>query len=499
MERSASAVKIGLRRLLRAVVFSSRSGTSRIRNPLFWRLLYRLLDTRAAVFALAAACRLASRVEPSLTPEDVADRFQHVFMYGWPHHLGTPWVNLDVLRLHSRVRGALRGGTRSPLRSPRPTSARLRIGVLANLESTLTFARPFFEHVPDHVEVFAFDLARRNAEAGYLERTVEGYAAPDPERPASVIAAIEAAGLDVLLVDVYKHKANVYAVFDGISVPCIVDIGSTVRFWFHDDVAFRYYGLEQADYRIRDERLFCATSHAFLSEKPVYGRPLLFETRGLENPAPRPWRERDPLLVFHGKLYKASEAWLETVFGLLADDASLELVVMGRGTRAELDRIRAAARRHGAESRFHYEGEFRLKRNDEGEVDDPSWLRLVEILRRARLAPDPWPLGGAYSRVEAYAAGLPLVHMGIRHDPDSWRLPQPAVTADHPALNVPRGLAYTEGDYARLCRKVLSDEEFADSLAAEQAALVGRLADPLRFWGDILDCYGTWLERPIPN
>ncbi len=454
-------------------------------------MLYALLATRTAVATLVAACRAAALVDGSVSPETAAERFQHLFLNGWPHHRGTPWINLDILRLYWRTRERLRGGSSLPQRRPRHRPERLRVGVLANLESTLTFVRPFFERVPGHVELHAFDLTGRDGGPAYVAPLVAGYAACDGADPGAVAAAIERAQLDVLLADVYK--ANAYAIFDRITTPCLVDIGSTVQFCFHEKVSFRYYGLEQADYVVRENRLFCATSRARFSALPVYQKPLLFETRGLDHPPRKRWREREPLLVFHGKLYKASDAWLDTVFGLLATDAELELVVMGRGTDAELERIRAAARRHRVESRFHYEGEFRLKRNAEGVVDDPSWLRLADVLRRARLAPDPWPLGGAYSRAEAYAAGAPLVHMGIRNDRASWTQPQPAVTADHPALHVERALAYTPERYASLCRKALYEPEFADALAAEQSALVARLADPLRFWGDILDCYETWL------
>jgi hypothetical protein len=71
------------------------------------------------------------------------------------------------------------------------------------------------------------------------------------------------------------------------------------------------------------------------------------------------------------------------------------------------------------------------------------------------------------------------------------------VTAEHAALLVPRGTAYTIPDYAALCRRALHDEAWAEALAAEQAELASRVGDPRSFWRQVLDAYALWLNaRP---
>ncbi len=476
-------------RRARRTVFAVRDRTSHIHSPFFWRVLYALLRTRVAVRCFAVTCSIAGRLAGA-SGEQVVERFSHLFRNGWPHHRGTPWVNLDVSRFTARTSRRLRRASARPLRPPRPGSVPLRIGILADFDSTLTFVRPFFEQSPDDVDVLAFDLAGPDRASPYLPTLVAEYHAAERREPEQIAELIEAAALDVLVFDAYR--TDTYAILDGVSTPCIVDAGSTVDFCFHDSVAFRLYGLQQADYLPRGDRLFCATSRAWFGPEVVFPAALLFENRLGDDPR-RPFREREPLLVFHGKLYKASRPYLECVAALLADDSELQLVVMGRGSDEELARIAAIMRRHGADNRFHYEGEFRLHRNAAGEVDDPTWLRLAEYLRRARLAPDPWPLGGAYSRVEAYTAGAPVVHMGIRTDRESWGRPQHAVTADHPALTIPAATAYTVETYRELAARLLHDEELADAVAGQQAELAARLCDPTRFWRDLLASYDTWL------
>jgi hypothetical protein len=480
-----------LARTGRALLFRFRDTTSRIEWPLFWRLFYRLLETRAAIGAVAAGSRLAARFGPGIAAEDILTRLSHLFLTGWPHHRGTPWINLNVSRFYWKAVQRTRGSRPRPLRPARHDPERLRIGVLANLSATLTFIRPFFENLPGDVDVVAFDLAGPEQPAEYLPPLISGYHALSRKDMVAVSDAIEQANLDILLFDVYK--ADVYAMLDRITTPCIVDLGTTPQFVFHPDVAFRLYYAQQAEYLLRDGGLFCATSRSSFGPERVVPCALLFETRGLDRPPRRTWAERDPLLVYHGKLYKASAAYLDTVFGLLEDDDALEFVAMGRDSDGALARMQAAARQHGVAARFHSEGEFRLTRNADGEIDDPSWLKLAEYLRRARLAPDPWPLPGGYSRVEAYTAGAPVAHMGIRTDPGSWSKPQPAVTAEHPALIIPSTTAYSSAEYGDIARRLLHDAEFADEIAAEQVDLAARVTDPTAFWAQILAGYRTWL------
>ena len=133
------------------------------------------------------------------------------------------------------------------------------------------------------------------------------------------------------------------------------------------------------------------------------------------------WIERENLIVFHGSLYKlASYPFLSLLFELLLEDKHLEFVFMGRGDDKLLSKIFQWAKEKGVDSRVHYEGHFSPVRNNEGIIDDPGWEKLKGYLLKARLAPNPWPIGGGSARFEAYLSGAPMVHMGVRFDSEIW-------------------------------------------------------------------------------
>ena len=481
-----------LRRCARDALFAFRAWTAHVRSPWFWRLLYGLLDREATVRLTAFACRqTAARFD--ITSQDAAERLAHLFLTGWPHHRGTPWVNLHVARFVWRVKRSL-AGSHSQRQCPLTATSVRRLGLLANLSSTLTFSPSFFEQAPADLQLYAFDLGGQHRTAGYLERVLGGYEAFDARDTSAIAAAIEREQLDVLLFDVYK--ADLDGILDRVTVPCIIDVCTTVNLRFHPNVSFHLYCLEQADYVLREHRLFSATSGSDLDVPNIYPGALLFDRRNLDPSRRRSWREREPLIVYHGKLYKLSDSYLDTVLRLLQDDRDLQLVLMGRDD-GHADRIRTAARRLDVAAQIHYEGEFRISRNEAGEVDDPSWLHLSGLLSRARLAPDPWPLAGAYSRLEAYAAGAPVVHMGIKLDKPSWRQPQLSVTADHPALVIEAATAYTVEEYSDLARRALYDEVFAESITDEQARRAVDLTSGKRFWNEIVACCRDWAGQDL--
>jgi hypothetical protein len=146
--------------------------------------------------------------------------------------------------------------------------------------------------------------------------------------------------------------------------------------------------------------------------------------------------------------------------------------------------------------RVHYEEGFEFTRASDGAVADPAWLKLVDLLRRARLAPDPFPVCSGAARVEAFGAGAPSPHLAVRFDRGAWGRRQEAVV-EVSALEVPTLTASTLAEYEELCRRCLYDERFADSAAAAQADVFERVTDPRAYWGQIRSCYEEWHTQRI--
>lgn len=489
------------RGLLDGVLARFAGATRRIRSRLFWRLLYATMASRAGVTALRVVFRIVARLRGEAAVGGVQERMFHTLVRsGWPHH-GPGWHNLDAARLLTR---ASRPGRRVTRPARQPVAAPRRVGAVGRFNRLFGFPPELFSAAPPELEVHVFDIPwYADRAAPFLADLVGEYTQcpietetwdRDVDRLAS---AVEAANLDLLLV--IGEKADVYDLLDRVAPPAVAYVAQGADLLYHQNVSFHLFAEQVADYTIVDRRLLCRTSESWFGDQVVFPARIFYDNRGIDPKRRRSWAEREPLLIFHGGLYKAlGHEYLDTLFRLLQEDDSLQLILMGRdwdGRRegGALEAIHRRAAESGVGSRVQYDGAFSGSRNLEtGVLDEPGWLRLVDHLARARLAPNPWPLGGASARVEAYLSGTPAPHLGVRDDPESWRKPQHALV-DVPALRVPTTTVKTPEEYFELAQRLLSDGSFADSVAAEQVEIAERVTDARAYWRQLLDCYDAWL------
>jgi hypothetical protein len=466
--------------LIRLVLLLARGfrlATARVHAPAFWRALYRLIAAPGAVRAVAS---LARRDGGDVLLAQLGTLF---VWSGWPHQ-SRGWTNLDASRFLRRVRREVRAPEQVVPKAPlRASDGPLRVGCLGAFSGLLTLAREHFENAPDDVELHVLDLGFEGRYARYLEPVAASYATDD---------LAEAAGdLDVLYV--VGRGAKVDAVIDAARTPCVAAFCTGSDLLHHEKVDFHLYPQPEADYFLCGNSLFCGTSRVAFGDELVYPGFFLYDPGGLDAVPRAPWARREPLVLVHGSVFKAaSEPFLDAVLPLLHD--GVELVVMGRATEAELSIVRRASAAHGVAARVHYEGAFSGLRGPHGARDDPGWRKLVGLLGRARLAPDPWPIGGAASRVEAYAAGVPAPHLAVRFDEGAWGRRQDSLL-EVEALLVPEATATTPAHYHRLCRRFLSDEDFADGVAAAQVEVADRVTDARAYWLQLVEAYRDWMRR----
>jgi hypothetical protein len=488
-------------RLERAVRVFTRL-TSGIRAPAFWRVLYGTLFSGAAAGVVGIAFRVMARRRGDSTVENVRDRLaKELVRSGWPHH-STNWRNLHASRFLWRAyQSSKRMPERARTSSAPRTDAPLRVGVVGALSLAFAFPPELFAAAPSSLELVYFDIPWAGERAATYLGTHGAYSAHllRVESWRSDLArtgrAIGDAGLDVLLV--LDESRLAYDLLDHVECPCVVDIALGAGLLYHSNVSFHVHAEREADYFVSGERMFCGTTRRPLNDDLVFPGWVCYDARGIDPAQRRPWKDRDPLIVFHGALYKANSApYLDGVFELMHDDADLEFVLMGdaegdrpgRALAAILDR----AERAGLSGRVHYDGEFRPFRDEEaGEILDPGWRRLCDHLAVARLAPNPWPVGGAASRVEAYLSGVPVPHLGVRTDPASWGRPQHG-GGEIPILLVEATTVWTPEEYLELSRRLLCDEAFAELVIAEQLAVAARATDRAAYWQLLLDCYRRW-------
>jgi hypothetical protein len=290
------------------------------------------------------------------------------------------------------------------------------------------------------------------------------------------------------------HKPEVYDILDRLDAPCLTNYCAGSDLIHHDALDIQFHGQPEADYFVRGRRMFCGTTRAPFSNGFIHTITGYIDPRGLLGAPRKPWRGRRPLIVCHGSLFKyAAPEFLDVVFHWLKNEPATELVLMGRDYQGALDSIRRQAEAAGMSGRVRYEGHFSAVRDDEGNVSAAGWKALLEWLADARLAPNPFPLGGGSARYEAYAMGVPAPHLGVRFDPASWARPQPSI-CEIPSMLVPRGTASSLDEYRALGLRCLRDETFADALAADQLAVARSITDGDRWWREIVEGHEQWLQ-----
>lgn len=415
---------------------------------------------------------------------------------GWPFY-GYGWINLHVSRFASRVRHEHRGMAAAPPRrgSPQPLK---RVACVSGFAGALGFPKELMAACP--IELVVVDVAFGGQTAAYLRNHAVAYQSfdfDDDDGVEKAAAFINGSGPDLVLNIGNKYQA--FDLIDRLDAPCIANFCAGSDLLHHPRVDIQYHSQPEADYFVRDHRMFCGTTAAAFDDRFVHDFTGFIDPRGLLDMTRCPWRDREPLIVCHGSLYKfAAEPFMQALWSWLSDDRAVTLVLMGRDDGQALDAIMSSARRAGVAERVDYRGTFSAVRDSSGAVSSSGWFELVELLGRARLAPNPFPLGGGSSRFEAYALGAPAPHLGVRFDAASWGRPQPSI-CEIPTMLIPEGTAWTVAEYQSLGARLLTDEPYANALAHEQVTRARIFADADRWWREIGAGYDQWRGAAQPG
>ncbi len=453
---------------------------------LLWRFVSSASLRAFLVSAVAGGRGLAgSRFADGLVERLAALLARSSFPYRVPGY-----SNLHAAELVSELRRASRQVRDAASARACSSAATLRVGCLGPFSGLLSFQRAFFEHHPENIELFVYDLAFDGGFARFVEPFVRAHRPipdlADDEWARRVAATINVDRLDVL-VTVYP-KPRLYDVLDRIDPPAVVNICTGSEPMFHPRFTRQIYAQPQTAYRLAADRIVCEVTGRAVPSARVTSGWVLYDDRGLRGANPEPWARRRPLVVFHGSLYKLNAApFLRTLCRLLHDDRQLEFVFMGRDTpKGILAAITHQFARENLSERVHYDGAFVPARREGGESGSEEWNRLVGHLSAARLAPNPWPIGGGSSRVEAYLAGAPTVHMALASIRDAA---SEGSLVDLPALTVPRATATGQTEYLGLCRQCLYHEAFANQVAADQLAIGRAVTSPQLYWEQLMTVF----------
>ena len=471
-----------------------------------WRAVYGVLESDLFVAIVTLALAVGSALFGPAVHTHFDGWFDRLLVRsGWPYHV-RGWTNLHMARALTRIRRRRRGGVQTVThavggRTRHPGNReRLRIGVVGAFRGLLSFPADLFRGAPSEVEVVAFDIPYRGRAASFLEPHVSAYAPVLADEPTTAYAsAIQNAArriiehdCDVLLN--VNEKLPAYDLIDALDHSRIAHYCNGSEPLYHDKVRLQFYPQPEADYFVRKERLFCTTTRTDFCRSRFVPIAPYYDLRTIDAGAAPGWQPREPLVTFHGSLYKlASPVYLEVLFRLLSEDRALSFRFMGKDNGSALAGILAGAKRWNLGDRVSYEGEFQSDRDADGVVSDPGWIKMQTLLRRARLQANPWPLGGGSSRVEAYACGVPCIALRTSFEERHWNQPQPVV-CDVPAIHAHSGSAVDTEDYLDRCRRCLYDEGWFDRVVAEQRSVLRTVTDPARWWLDVISACRIWFH-----
>jgi len=423
-----------------------------------------------------------------------AERFRQlpVKLAGWPFERLGFIDNMHSFGLRMRIDQRLSRFLRRVKRPPRDHGGPLRVGLVG--EVSIDGGKPVImaTQFPEEHRLFLFDIAR------------DGEHGPLPQRPNVTVslhdlgrdydramrglcAAINDADLDLLVLANFSfdEKNDIAQLVD---TPCLVHFVIGIQVLGHEKIDFVLYPLVTEGYHIQENRLRSDfTGRQLPVERCVPGAPVYNDLKvdPTDNP---PWDQRQPIIVAHGRLVKFNyPPFLEMMISILEAESSVRFAMLGPGD--ELADIRLALERRGLGQRVEYHGFL------DGALDKipQNRQRVLEFLRRGRLAPNTWPQTGGRTRTEAYVAGTPTVHMQYmrgREGADARRL----IALDLPWADIPGGVAGGLAEYREMSLKCLFDKAFAEQIIQEQYTKARTLTDARRWWNETLASYFDWLR-----
>jgi hypothetical protein len=409
---------------------------------------------------------------------------------GWPFSQG--WVNLHASRFAASVEHAVWGLPQVPVRALAPPSDRpLRVGLLGNLHLTLGTQRPLFEAVPaDAIELHLFDRHAGNPGAAYLAPFAFGYHALEEDSAESFAEAINLVKPDLLLS--LAPRSIAYRMFELIDTPCVVHVCTGSDLMHHPRVAYHIFTQPEFGYGLRNGEVFCQFTGRRFGTAAAFASWLVCDARGFDRGPRRPWREREPLIVWHGSLYKLrADRFLDLIFDLLQANPEVRFEYFGKGPQVDEVSRRAAAR--GMAARVIHRGVAGFARDSRGELQAETFAALQDALQRARFWPDSFPIGGGSARFEAYVSGVPSIHMAATADPPAGPYEDGSLL-ELPWLEARGGVARSRAEFFEMAQRCLRDETFAESIVASQDAVAAAVSDARAWWRHMRTCYDTWRQ-----
>lgn len=387
----------------------------------------------------------------------------------------------------------------------------LKIGVIGMFGGITVYSKKFFEGFPDSCELFVFDIQLPNgSHAKWLEDrytnynlifTYSGksksanYSKSRYEEELDISSKlINESKIDILAI--MTHGDLVYDIIDLIDTPCIVNVSAGSDVVHHSKVDIELCAQFQYDLYLKNNRLFCAITDKQFVHSKVYKSKFFYDLRGIEYENSLTWNEKENLIVFHGSLYKlGKKELLNAVFSILKSDKNLRFIYIGKNNFDEISLIKKEAEKMDISGQVEYGGEYQLAYDAQGNIIGKGWERVRDILTKAKVSINPWPIGGGCAVFEAYASGTPCITMA-KTATNNIRRGNYILYAGGflPALHIEQATAYSIKDYMEKCKKCIYNESFAKEIILRQKEIAKEVNDSNRWWNELILNYNDWFK-----
>ncbi len=414
-----------------------------------------------------------------------------VYLTGLPFFKFGVRTNLHSFGLYMRIQHSIHSTNPTKKKERNKNNHPLRIGIVGEFlpwgGKPISLIRDF----PKQHSLVAFDIGKNREYYTFPERenvTVKKHTLElDYEKNISKLTNdINASELDFLILANFDYQEKC-DILHGVDVPCIIHYMMSIDPIFSSKVDYSLYMLPNRNFYLQNDSLYSNYTKTFLPSERFYELQMFAfadcSVSTVKNPS---WQERENLVIFHGGVERklAYPEYLSTITELLHEDSTLRFAFLGPGSR---NMINAHFKGQGLANRIEDHGCVAANTPEAHET-------IINLLRRGRLAPDPWPHGGGRTRIEAYWAGIPSVHLGMRQDGKIIWERASLNQVDLPYIEVPHGTSHTQEDYKTLCKKCLYDEAFANTIIQEQYTIARHAIDSNAWWEDVIDSHDHWLH-----
>ena len=337
-------------------------------------------------------------------------------------------------------------------RRPLAHGAKLRIGFVSTFFHSHSVGRSTYGLIRDlpreRFDVHVFAISPHNDPVALAIRTAADHYAALPGDVDRARAAIDAAGLDILLfADLGMHPVTTFLAFSRMAPLQLTTWGHSVT-----------SGIDSVDYYVSSEAIEPADAQALYSEKllrmPGYFLPRYQRPAAVSATARGQHRYFCPQSLF--KLHPDFDRALK---GILERDAKGEILLLGGNPRWEQDiRSRLARTLGEVASRVRF-------------MPPASHAEFLAQIAASDVIIDPFHFGGCNTSCEALALGVPVVTL------PSFQLPGRFTLGLYREMGIDACIARSEAEFVDLAIRLGTEPDHRRAVSQQIAERAGALFD----------------------